>query len=113
MKQVALTRKLILEEAQRTPDGAGGYSEVWVALGALWGDVRPGTGRERQAAGLFTVSSIPYRITVRGAPQGAPSRPRADQRFRDGERLFRILAVTERDAKGRYLECFAKEEVSA
>jgi head-tail adaptor len=113
MKDVALTRKLVLEEPQKVPDGAGGFTEVWVALGVLWADVRAGTGREREAAGLFTVSTVPYRITVRAAPDGAPSRPKPDQRFRDGERLFRIMAVTERDAAGMYLECFSREEVSA
>jgi head-tail adaptor len=53
---------------------------------------------------------VTCRITVRGAPVGAEQRPRPDQRFRDGSRLFRILAVTERDAAGRYLLCFAREE---
>lgn len=113
MKDVALTRKLVLEEPQKVTDGAGGFTEVWVALGVLWADVHAGTGREREAAGLFTVSTVPYRITVRAAPHGAPSRPKPDQRFRDGERLFRIMAVTERDPHGMYLECFAREEVSA
>jgi head-tail adaptor len=112
MKEVKLTRKLVLEEPQKVSDGAGGFTEVWLALGVLWADVRAGTGREREAAGLFTVSTVPYRITVRAAPHGAPSRPKPDQRFRDGERLFRIMAVTERDAEGRYLECYAREEVS-
>jgi head-tail adaptor len=113
MTKVALTRKLVLEEPQRVSDGAGGFTEVWVALGVLWADVRAGTGREREAAGLFTVSTVPYRITVRGAPYGASSRPQPHQRFRDGDRIFRILAVTERDPKGMYLECFAREEVTA
>jgi head-tail adaptor len=113
MSRVALSRKLVLEEPQRISDGAGGYSEIWVALGILWADIRAGTGREREAAGTATVSSVPYRITVRASPPGAASRPRPDQRFRDGERIFRILAVTERDSQGRYIECFAREEVSA
>ncbi|MGB4908701.1 MAG: head-tail adaptor protein, partial [Tabrizicola sp.] len=53
----------------------------------------------------------PYRITVRGTPTGSPSRPKAGQRFREGTRLFLIQAVTERDQFGRYLTCFAREEV--
>lgn len=113
MTDVALSRKLVLEEPHKVSDGAGGFTEVWFALGVVWADVRAGTGREREAAGLFTVSTVPYRITVRAAPHGAPSRPKPDQRFRDGERLFRILAVTEQDSRGMYLECFAREEVSA
>jgi head-tail adaptor len=51
-----------------------------------------------------------YRITVRAAPQGAPSRPKPSQRFRDGARIFSIDAVTESDPGGRFLVCFATEE---
>ncbi len=112
MKTPRLNRKLMLEEAQRVADGAGGFALNWVSLGALWTSVDAGAGRER--AGEFaTVSSVPYRITVRGAPQGAPSRPKAEQRFRDGARVFRITAVTEMDEHGQYLTCFAQEEVLA
>lgn len=113
MKNVKLSRRLVLEEPQRVPDGAGGFTQVWIALGVVWADVRAGSGRERDAAGLSTVSTVPYRITVRGAPYGAPSRPKPEQRFKDGERIFRILAVTERDPHGSYLECYAREEVAA
>ena len=31
-----LNRRLTLEEAQRLPDGAGGQTLSWVALGTLW-----------------------------------------------------------------------------
>ncbi len=104
-----LTRPLLLEARQAVADGLGGFSESWAALGTLWAEVVAGTGRE--AAGEeVTLASIPYRITVRGAPQGAPSRPKAGQRFRDGARLFAIVTVTEADAAGRYLTCVAREE---
>ncbi len=107
-----LNRKLVLEEAQKTPDGAGGFIETWVALGEHWAEIAPGTGREK-AAEFMTVSSIPFRITVRAAAHGAPSRPKPEQRFRAGNRFFRILAVTESDSTAQYLMCFAQEEVSA
>ncbi len=107
-----LNRRLTLEEPQRTPDGAGGFVETWVALGTHWAELKPGSGREREGE-FVTVSRVPYRITVRGAPVGAPSRPKPEQRFRDGGRHFRILAVTERDGRGQYLTCFAEEELGA
>ena len=105
-----LNRRLVLEGAVVVADGAGGFSESWAVLGVLWAEVVAGSGRD-VAGEEVTVSSVPYRITVRGAPVGAPSRPRADQRLRDGTRLFKIIAVTERDAGGAYLTCFAREEV--
>lgn len=107
-----LNRRLVLEEVERVPDGAGGFAEVWAARGTLWGHVTAGSGRD--AAGEFaTLSTVPYRITVRAAPPGAPSRPKPDQRFREGARMFRILAVTEVEGAGTYLVCFAREEVAA
>jgi head-tail adaptor len=52
---------------------------------------------------------VKYRILVRTAPVDAPSRPRPQQRLRDGARVFHILTVTESDATGRYLEIVAEE----
>lgn len=110
MKEINLSRKLVLERATRVADGMGGHVLTWAALGTLWADIQPGTGGERYAE-FVTLSNVAYRITVRGAPQGAPSRPKPDQRFRDGSRIFRIVAVTEADAEAQYLTCFAQEEV--
>lgn len=112
MKRVHLTRQLTLEAPQRLPDEAGGFSESWVALGTLWAEVTPRTGREKVGEAI-TISAMNFRITVRGAPPGAESRPKPDQRFRDGNRLFLIQAVSERDPAGRFLTCFATEEVVA
>lgn len=107
-----LNRKLVLEEAQLSADGSGGYSETWVSLGTLWAEIKAGTGREKAGEAL-TVSSVPYRITVRAAPAGAASRPKPEQRFREGPRLYRILAVSESDPQSHYLTCFAREEVAS
>ena len=52
---------------------------------------------------------VACRILVRGAPAGSPSRPRADQRLREGARVFDILTVTEHDPAGRFLEIRAEE----
>ena len=111
MKAPKLTRRLILEAPVQAADGAGGFSENWVALGVQWAEVRAGTGREAGMAGL-SVSSVPYRITVRAAPQGAQSRPMAGQRFVDALRKFRVIAVTEADPGAKFLICTAREEVA-
>ena len=107
-----LTRPLVLEGRVQTADGAGGFTSVWQALGTLWAEVSPGTGRD-VAGEEVTLAAVPYRITVRGAPQGAPSRPLPGQRFRDGGRLFAIVAVTEAVPSGQFLTCFAREEIPA
>jgi len=110
MTAPALTHKLELEELQRTPDGAGGFAETWVALGTLWAAIRAGAGRERSdQAQPQSVQTLV--ITVRGAEITSPRRPRADQRFRKGTRIFAIQAVAEGDPMGRYLICRCIEEV--
>jgi head-tail adaptor len=105
-----LNRALVLEAVLRTPDGAGGFTEAWGSLGTLWAEVLPGSGSDVLGEERM-LSAVPYRVTVRGAPVGAGSRPKAGQRFREGTRLFHSQAVTERDPDGRHLTCFAREEV--
>lgn len=109
---VHLSRKLVLEAPVRVLDGAGGHSETWEVLGSLWASLVAGTGRE-SASEFVTVSTVPYRIIVRAAPVGSPSRPKPEQRFRDGERVFRILAVSEYRLNTHFLICHSREEVAA
>lgn len=110
MNAPQLNRALVLEGVVRTPDGAGGFTEAWTVLGTLWAEVLPGSGSDTLGEERM-LSAVPYRVTVRGAPVGSGSRPKAGQRFREGTRLFLIQAVTERDPFARYLTCFAREEV--
>jgi head-tail adaptor len=112
MKRPHLNRRLVLERAAQVPDGAGGFARDWNALGDLWAAVTARTGRERARDGA-TLSSVRYRIVVRAAPMGSEMRPQPDQRFRDGDRVFAIRAVAEQDSQGRFLTCFAEEEVAA
>ena len=112
MSTPRLDRRMELEEPQRVADGAGGFQLSWVTLGVLWAELRPGTGREAAGEEVL-VAQVPYRITVRGAPVGSEARPKPEQRLKDGTRVFTILAVSERDARGQYLTCFAREEVPA
>lgn len=109
MRAVRLTRVLTLETPAEAPDGAGGLVRSWQPLGEIWADMRAGSGREVSGQGA-SLSRARWRIIVRAAPQDAPSRPRPGQRFREGARLFDILAVAEADAAGRWLLCQAEEE---
>ncbi len=110
-RPVRLSRRLTLETRESAPDGSGGHAVTWRPLGALWAEVEARGGREDFVAGR-PGSRVRYRIVVRGAPVGAVSRPRADQRLREGVRVFDILAVAEADAEGRFLEILAEEGVS-
>jgi len=103
-----LNRRLDLEERVVTPDGSGGFSTAWQKLGTLPAQLLARSGRERFIGGRV-VSGTSFRITVRAAPFGAVSRPRPDQRFRDGARTYAILAVAESNKSDLYLECWAEE----
>jgi len=106
-----LTSKLVLERLEAVPDGSGGMHESWVALGVLWGEVKPRSGREAVGeAGQVSVTG--FRILVRGVPQGHSARPLPEQRVRDAARVFRINSVTEADPGGRFLICLCDEEVA-
>ncbi|MEO1549378.1 MAG: phage head closure protein [Pseudomonadota bacterium] len=108
MSAPELSRRLILQERVRSADGAGGQTGGWSDLGTLWAEVKPRRGRE-QAVGDRERSSVPVSVTVRAASPGAASRPRPDQRFADGPRLYGILSVTEQGPMGRYLVCACVE----
>ena len=111
MSDPRLNRSLVLEGPLQAADGAGGYTRDWQPLGILWAAVKAGTGSDRNSAG-GQLSRVPYRIIVRAAPYGAPSRPTPGQRFRDGSRIFLITAVAEAGTDARFLTCHAEEEVA-
>ncbi|SHG40208.1 phage head closure protein [Cognatishimia maritima] len=112
MRQPQLNRRMLLESVTRNSDGAGGFVESWVALGHVWAEVKPRSGGERDREDVG-VSRLDVKVTVRAAPVGSSQRPNAGQRFREGSRIYRIMAVTEPDISGRYLTCLAREEVAA
>ncbi len=103
-----LTRRLVLEARIDAPDGGGGVAAVWTALGAHWADVRPSGAVERTLGGVET-SLATHKVTLRWAPFGAPSRPVANQRFREGARIFDILGVTEADTRNAWLVAWVRE----
>ena len=112
MRPPVLNRRLMLETPIKDGDGAGGHVDRWAGLGTLWAAVRAGPGREREGPGV-PMGRVAYRITVPCAPPGSLSRPRPDLRFREGARIFVILAVAECDDAGAYLTCHCEEEEPA
>lgn len=104
-----LSRKMMLEAPTDAPDGSGGVNRIWAALGELWVELRSSTGRLTEV-GNIPIAQSRARIILRASAPGAPSRPEAGQRFRDGSSVFLIDAVTDLDASSRYLVCFVREE---
>ena len=76
--RIRLTRMLTLEAPQQVDDGAGGFLTNWVELGVLWAECTARGGRETLRGGT-DLSRTPYRVIVRAAPLGSPSRPSPEQ----------------------------------
>lgn len=99
MGGVQMNRALVLETVVRSPDGAGGFAESWVALGALWAGVEP-VGSVTPRAKVF----------VRAMPNTSLARPVPGQRFREGGRLYVIRHVAALLSNARVLVCFTDVE---
>lgn len=91
-----MRRRLVLEYPQRVSDGAGGHVTTWLALADLWAKIDVRRGDERsQADGRK--SSLALDVIVRARPEIVASR-----RFREGARLYSILAVEPLTDDGAY-----------
>ncbi len=103
-----LNTELVLEAPVEVADGGGGASLEWQALGTVWAEIARVSAREGVAGGR-DASTVTHRITMRNAPPGSPRRPRADCRFRRGERVFAIRGVAPMDRRAAYLTVWAAE----
>lgn len=99
----ALDRRLVLEYAQRTPDGSGGVSTTWRALADVWAHIETSHGAEAEEHGGIKASLV-HDIRVRARPEIVPSR-----RFRDGRRIYEIVAVMALDERREFLRCRCSE----
>jgi head-tail adaptor len=105
-----LSRKLVLEARGVVPDGSGGFSGDWEALGMHWAEIVQRSGRLEAGEGTAR-SRVSYMVRIRAVALGQPSRPKAGQRFRDGNRVFLIRSVADARSGEALLECLTDEEV--
>jgi SPP1 family predicted phage head-tail adaptor len=98
----SLNRRLTLEAPVESDDGSGGVNRTFATVATLWAEVTPVAAREAVEAGALGVT-VTHRIGIR---------TNADitlrHRFRDGVRVFRIVAVRERGNR-RFLDIDAQE----
>ena len=103
-----LNRKFTLEALAATPDGAGGQAEVWAPLGEHFVSLTASAGRERNPGGRPS-ARVTHTCWLRYYDYDDPARPRPDQRFREGTRIYAIRAIAEADDLRRYLVCWLEE----
>lgn len=103
MRITDLRERLTLEAPVREADGGGGAVVTWAEVAVVWAAVAPRTGGETITADR-TSGRVSHEITIRFR---AGVRP--EMRFRDGARMFDILAVFDKDNTRRFLTCLAEE----
>jgi SPP1 family predicted phage head-tail adaptor len=86
----ALNRRLVLEAPVDAADDQGGVTTSHVAVTALWAALSPLGARADTDAGALG-ADITHRIVVRDNFAVT-----LRHRFRDGDRLYRIVAIRER-----------------
>jgi SPP1 family predicted phage head-tail adaptor len=94
-----LRHRLTIEQQTPSADGGGGTVTVWDELAEVWGAVEAVSGRERIEAGR-TSGQVSHLITIRHRDDLGPA-----MRFRREAEIFEILAVLDKDGRGRFLQC--------
>jgi SPP1 family predicted phage head-tail adaptor len=98
-----LRHRLVLEAPVESADGAGGVVRSYSTVATLWAEVTPvSTTRALEAERLG--ARITHRIGIRFSDDITTK-----HRFRDGERIFRIASLRDRDGRKRFLTIEAEE----
>lgn len=95
--------ELVLEAVSTSPDGAGGYTESWTEVGAVFARIEPLAASSRYGADQ-TLETVTHRVTLRHRAD-----LRSGMRLRRLERLFLVATVHDPDETGRYLVCTVTE----
>ncbi|MGE0280226.1 MAG: phage head closure protein [Rhizobiaceae bacterium] len=98
-----LRSELALQQSVQTADGLGGFSETWVEMATLFGQIEPIAAREVFGAGQ-TLETVTHRITVRWRHD-----LKSGMRLSRLGRSFDVLTVHDPDETGRYLACRVRE----
>jgi SPP1 family predicted phage head-tail adaptor len=98
-----LRHRLVLEQLEREDDEGGGFTETWSELAELWAELRPIGGSEAVESDRLA-GSITHEVHLRYRPDVQPA-----MRFREGTRVFHILAVIDVEERKRWLKCLCEE----
>ena len=98
-----LRHRLVLEEAQRVSDDAGGFTESWIEVATIWAALQPSGGSEAVESGRLA-GRVSHTVTFRYRAGVTPA-----MRFRLGPRVFHILAAIDEDERRRWLRCLCEE----
>ena len=94
-----LDRRVVIEAAQLTGDGAGGDDAVWTPVASVWAKVRPHL-RDETVAGDAVAAGVTHLVTIRYRRDVDPSK-----RLRLGSAILDILSVVDAGDARRWLVC--------
>jgi SPP1 family predicted phage head-tail adaptor len=97
-----MNRRLTLEAPAETADGAGGVTRGYTAIATLWAAIETVAARNELVADA-SGATVTHRISIRKSGDITTR-----HRFRDGARVFRMVAMRERD-NGRFLDISVEE----
>jgi head-tail adaptor len=100
-----LKTRLVVQQPIETPDDQGGVTRAWTTFATVWAQVTPlAARRDVQADSDGATQS--YRILLRSYLSLT-----LQHRFSDGARIYRIVAIRERDDR-RFIEIDADVRVT-
>ena len=99
-----LRTRLGLYAPVETPDDQGGAKVTWAFQRLLWGAIQPRSLTETRENGRLAVTQS-YRVTIRYRPD-FPERAR----LMWGQRILRVIAVSDPDTRGERLHLMCEEE---
>lgn len=100
-----LNRRLALEAPVESADGAGGVTRAFSEIATLWVSVTP-VSAARQIEAERLGAKVTHRLHLRFSDDITTR-----HRFRDGNRIYRIMTIRDRDGRRRFLEIEAEERV--
>lgn len=100
-----LRHRIVLESVTRVSDGGGGAVVTWLPVAELWASITPTTGTEAVVADQLA-GRVSHEIVVRHRSDILPA-----MRFRQGTRIFEILAALDVEERRRQLRCLCREEL--
>lgn len=100
-----LKTRLVIQQPVETPDDQGGVVRSWTTFATVWAQVTPLAARRDVEADADGVTQS-YRIVLRSHLSLT-----LHHRFSDGARIYRIVAIRERDDR-RFIEIDADVRIN-
>ena len=99
----SLRYRVTLEAPTRTAEDGGAAAVTWAAVGNMFAQVKPISGREIVSADGLS-GRVSHEVWIR---HGVEVRP--EMRFVEGSRVLLVLAALDVDGRRRWLKCLCEE----